>query len=83
MRVCAHQITNKRNSFVQAPNNPQEIYLPDHIYHALKAKLQTLVAQPFEECGTDPETEIVTALGEIGNIWPVSVLDNVQIAEAA
>lgn len=68
---------------MQATTNTQEIYLPDHIYHALKAKLEKLVSEPFEECGTDPETEIVTALGEIGKIWPVSVLDEAQVAEAA
>ncbi|WP_377191022.1 hypothetical protein [Ruegeria meonggei] len=68
---------------MQAHPNTQEIYLPDHIYHALKAKLEKLVSEPFEECGTDPETEVVTALGEIGNIWPVSVLSDAQIAEAA
>ncbi|NVO55088.1 hypothetical protein HW561_04695 [Rhodobacteraceae bacterium B1Z28] len=68
---------------MQATTNNQETYLPDHVYHALKAKLEKLVSEPFEECGTDPETEIVTALGEIGNIWPLSVLDEAQVAEAA
>lgn len=59
----------------------EEVYLPDHIYHALKAKLEKLVTEPFEECGTDPEAEIVSALGEIGNIWPASVLDEAQVEE--
>lgn len=48
----------------------QSIYIPDHIYTALKAKLTQMVAEPFERYGTDPETEVVSALGEIGNIWP-------------
>lgn len=66
---------------MQATTNTQEIYLPDHIYHALKAKLEKLVSERFEECGTDAETEIVAALGEIGNIWPVSVLDDPEREE--
>lgn len=66
---------------MQTPTNTQEVYLPDHVYHALKAKLQKLASEPFEECGTDPETEIVAALGEIGNIWPVSVLDDPEREE--
>lgn len=68
---------------MQATTNTQEVYLLDHVYHALKAKLEKLVSEPFDECGTDPETEIVAALGEIGNIWPASVLDDAQVAEAA
>lgn len=68
---------------MQATTNTKEVYLPDHIYRALKAKLEKLVSEPFEECGTDPETEIVSALGEIGNIWPVSVLNTLGVADAA
>lgn len=55
---------------------PKDIYLPDHIYHAMKDKLAQMVAEPFEKWGTDPETEVVEALGEIGGIWPASVLDD-------
>ncbi len=66
---------------MQTTNNTREIYLPDHVYDALKAKLEKLVSETFEECGTDPETEIVAALGEIGNIWPMSVLDDEEDAE--
>ena len=58
----------------------KSIYLPDEVYQALKAKLAQMVAEPFEKGGTDPETEVVTALGEIGNIWPASVQDDAEIA---
>lgn len=55
----------------------QSIYLPDQIYDALKTKLVAMVANNFDHCGTDAETEVVTALGEIGNIWPEFVLGDV------
>jgi len=58
----------------------QSIYIPDHIYDALKTKLTQMVAEPFEKYGTDPETEVVSALGEIGNIWPEFVLDDAEAA---
>ena len=56
----------------------QSIYIPDHIYTALKTKLTQMVAEPFDRAGTDPETVVVSAVGEIGNIWPEFVLDDVE-----
>ncbi|SLN62189.1 hypothetical protein PEL8287_03386 [Roseovarius litorisediminis] len=56
------------------------IYLPDHVYRALKSKLSKMVAERFEKHGTDPETEVVIALGEIGNIWPEFVRDDAEAA---
>lgn len=87
MRVCDHQIMLKRNNFVQTTNNTREIYLPDHVYDALQEKLARLVEEDFGECsgqrGTDPTSVVADTLGEIGNIWPVSVLDIKRVADAA
>ncbi|UWR59104.1 hypothetical protein [Phaeobacter inhibens] len=59
-----------------------EHYLPDETYEALVKALTDKMG--FQNhplvCA---RTEFVTALGEIGNIWPASVLDDVEIAEAA
>lgn len=59
----------------------REIYLDNETFHALKDRLVKLVAEPFELEGTFPATEVVTALGEIGNIWPESVMDDAGIEE--
>lgn len=58
----------------------KSIYLPDDVYHALKDKLAQMVAEPFERFCSDPDTEVVTALGEIGDIWPQSVVDDAETA---
>ncbi len=55
---------------------PKDVYLPDHIYHAMKDKLAKMIAEPCEKGVADPDTEVVRALGEIGGIWPRSVLDD-------
>lgn len=52
------------------------VYLNDATYKRLKATLTRLVAEPFDREGTDPETEVVAALGEIGGIWPETVRDS-------
>ncbi len=59
---------------------PHEIYLPNATYDRLKAKLAQLIAQPDTEIapGLDPDSAVVTALGEIGNIWPESVLTDIH-----
>lgn len=54
--------------------NPTDTYIADADYHALKNALVQMVAQPFDHAGTDAETEVVRALGEIGGVWPVSVI---------
>ena len=41
-----------------------------------------MVAEPFDRAGTYPETEVVSALGEIGNIWPEFVRDDADLAIA-
>lgn len=52
----------------------KSIYLPDVSYNQLKEKLVHLVGDRFEGGGTDAATEVVTALGEIADIWPASIL---------
>lgn len=59
--------------------NDTPIYLKDDIYHALKAKLAQMVSENFDKFGTDPDTEVVMALGEVGNIWPEFVRDDAEI----
>lgn len=49
------------------------VYLDDATYKRLKATLAHLVAEPFDREGTDPDTEVAAALGEIGGIWPETV----------
>ena len=51
-------------------------YPQDHVYHALKERLVKMIVEPFDMEGTDAETEVVTALGEIADMWPVSVKDD-------
>lgn len=52
--------------------NSVDTYIADADYHALKNALVQMVAQPFDRAGTDAETEVVRALGEIGGVWPES-----------
>lgn len=61
---------------MDASVEPAEVYLPDAVYEELKAKLVQLAAEPFENFGTDPATEVVTALGEIGGVWTECVKTN-------
>lgn len=37
-----------------------------------------MVAGDSTDFGTDPETRVVAALGELGGIWPRSVMDDVE-----
>lgn len=55
-----------------------DTYLDDKTYAALRAELAHLIAMPFVH---DPDTKVVEALGEIGGIWPQSVMDDGEIAE--
>ncbi|WP_424976805.1 hypothetical protein [Leisingera sp. S232] len=55
-----------------------EHYLPDETYEAL-VKALTAKMDFQDNPAVCPRTEVVTALGEIGNIWPASVLDNVEV----
>jgi hypothetical protein len=55
-------------------------YLADDVYEALKTKLTKLITAPFAKFGIDPETEVIMALGEIGDIWPASVLEHAEDA---
>lgn len=72
---------------MQTTNNTREIYLPDHVYDELREQLENLVAEEFEECtgrrGIDPKSAIDEVLGNVGNIWPASVLDDAEVAAAA
>jgi ATP-dependent phosphoenolpyruvate carboxykinase len=55
---------------------PKSTYLDNDTYHRLKAKLAQMVAENFDKFGTCPETEVISALGEVGGIWPESVMDD-------
>jgi hypothetical protein len=54
---------------------PADTYITDDAYHTLKAELEHLIAMPFVH---DPETEVVRILGEVGGVWPQSVLDDTE-----
>ncbi|AFO91730.1 hypothetical protein D1822_09880 [Phaeobacter inhibens] len=59
-----------------------EHYLPDEIYEELVTALTSKM--DFQDYpAVCPRSEVVTALGEIGNIWPASILDDVEVAAAA
>ncbi|MDE4096664.1 hypothetical protein [Phaeobacter gallaeciensis] len=61
---------------MQAPTIPADTYLEDETYAALRAELVRLInEQPY-----DPDTAVVTALGEVGGIWPTSVMDDAEAA---
>lgn len=62
---------------MQAPTTPTDTYLDDKTYAALRAELTHLIALPLVH---DPDTEIVRILGEIGGIWPQSVMDDAEVA---
>lgn len=55
---------------------PKDIYLDDATYHRLKGALVRI-----DRDGICPETDIIAALGEIGGIWPESVLDEIVPAQ--
>lgn len=61
---------------MNSANEATPVYLHDPTYQRLREALTELVAQPFEREGTDPETEVVLALGEIGGVWPEFVRDD-------
>ena len=52
---------------------PSDTYIADATYAALRAELLELVALPLVH---DPDTELVRILGEVGGIWPQSVMDD-------
>ena len=60
---------------MQAP--AVDTYIDDHTYAALREELAELVATPFV---FDQHSEIVRILGEIGGIWPRSVMDDAETA---
>lgn len=65
---------------MQEQTIPTDIYLDDSTYAALRAELTHLIALPLVH---DPDTEIVRILGEIGGIWPRSVMDDAEVPEFA
>lgn len=54
---------------------PTDTYIIDTTYHTLKAELAHLIALPLVH---DPETEVIRILGEVGGVWPQSVMDDVE-----
>lgn len=60
---------------MQARTIPTDIYIDNETYAALRAELAHLIAIPFVH---DPDTEVVRILGEIGGIWPRSVMDDAE-----
>ncbi|SEO30608.1 hypothetical protein SAMN04490248_103257 [Salinihabitans flavidus] len=34
------------------------------------------MAQPFEREGSEAKTEVICTLGEVGGVWPQSVMDD-------
>ncbi|WP_417724196.1 hypothetical protein [Salipiger sp.] len=49
------------------------VYVPDTAYQALVASLTTPITGPVLN---DPVSRVKEMLGEIANIWPVSLLDD-------
>lgn len=68
---------------MQAPTAPTDTYINDQTYAALRAELAQLISSQSH----DADTELVRILGEIGGIWPRSVMDDAEreekIADAA
>lgn len=59
----------------------RDTHLPDEVYAALKQKLAQLVENRDQIApGLDAESAVVHVLGEVGNVWPVSVLSDPQRA---
>ncbi|NDW43668.1 hypothetical protein [Ruegeria sp. PrR005] len=68
---------------MQAQTAPVDTYLDDATYARLRAELVRLISeQPY-----DSDTAVVTALGELGGVWPLSVREDAEreekIADAA
>lgn len=59
-----------------------DTYLPDEAYEELVGRLERLVIDPSPLEGTDARSEVIMLLGELGGLWPVSVLED-QKADAA
>lgn len=57
---------------------PTDTYLDDQTYAALRAELGRLIATQYAH---DPDTELVRVLGEVGGIWPESVLEDGEPTE--
>lgn len=55
---------------------PADTYIDDATYAALRAELGHLIALPLVH---DPDTEVVRILGEVGGIWPHSVIGDGEI----
>ena len=53
---------------------PRDTYLADSTYHALKEALARTVSVPPDRFGCDADSYVVETLGEVGGIWPESVL---------
>lgn len=54
---------------------PTDTYITDETYHTLKDELAHLIALPLVH---DPETEVIRILGEVGGVWPQSVMDDAE-----
>ncbi|MDO6521290.1 hypothetical protein Q4578_06810 [Shimia thalassica] len=54
---------------------PTYTYITDTTYHTLNDELAHLIAMSFVH---DPETEVIRILGEVGGVWPQSVMDDVE-----
>lgn len=54
---------------------PIDIYIDNKTYAALRAELAQLIATPFV---IEPDTTVVEVLGEIGGIWPQSVVGDAE-----
>lgn len=60
--------------------NTFETYLPNATYNTAVEALRTL--RPDPTTGQIERHQIVEILGEIGNVWPASVLDDAERASA-
>ncbi len=59
---------------MQAHFTPVDTYLTDETYAALRAELVELITlQPLHA-----DTEVVRVLGEVGGVWPQSVMDDAE-----
>ena len=59
---------------------PTDTYLDDQTYAALRAELGRLIATQYAH---DPDTELVRVLGEVGGIWPQSVVADGKLVEVS
>ncbi len=51
-----------------------DTYIPDEIYNAMLSKLAAMATESRDYTGWCARSAVVEVLGEVGGIWPQSIL---------